>query len=630
MAGKAGLSVLKLKKLWDEVRNVPQTIADLMMQIECLDPAIWDAETHFAENELCPLLWDPTAARKSTQCCRIALQKLSDLVGDLSMHIDSARRVKRKLSCLKVVLKKDELRTLEKRLETAVRMLQSAQNGYMITLLKLQPDIIVAKAVAQLTPSQNPMSVTILPHSDEPEVTQKDYSTIGTFGTQRRSALLRNKSSTSKSWIVRLQAPAWLLDARKAWEICAQRSFGGWNINLRIYTMRPGSTLVFKAALEGDVGTLQKMFDIGEASPFDTDEHGFTLAHYSVAFTAMDTLQLLADMGISLNEPSHNGMPVLSLIGYTHRVKLLDHEKYPQFMSILDHGGYLQKKDLTSSSDDCECPLTGHWDLFQKLQPLCCPNHRQTSTGSRITRLWNLRVPDVRVIKSIIGPRWAKEAGLICNLFDQSGNSENPLIHIMARLIGDHIFCRMHSAVTSRLGGCSEFAAEVIRNTSNIHVRRVIHIRLNVFQDSYVPIGWSSPLVRLVFQLLFWNRPIRRPRVERLTRSGLLQWLGIVKDAGVDLSPYGRKENEILLNDGIARNMCCWHTSEHTLRGSSTYYPGWETVNYQLRWYLYGFRTGSEPEDWEILWNEPTDDFLEDFWALVEDRSLDIPGSWVE
>lgn len=132
VAGKAGGAVLKLKRLWDEINNVPDTIADLMMQIECLDPAIWEAETHFAQSTLPPLLWNDAAARRSAQCCRTALQRLTDLVDDLSVQVNTAKRGKRKMAYLRVALKTDELRKLEKRLETAVRMLQSAQNGYIM------------------------------------------------------------------------------------------------------------------------------------------------------------------------------------------------------------------------------------------------------------------------------------------------------------------------------------------------------------------------------------------------------------------------------------------------------------------------------------------------------------------
>lgn len=128
--GKAGGTILKLKQLSGEVNDVPETIEYLMGQIECLDPTIWEAKPHFAHNELPPLRWNSTAARRSAECCRNALQKLSGLVDDLSGQINSTKRFNRKLAFVKVVLKRDDLRRLERRLETAMRVLQSAQMAY--------------------------------------------------------------------------------------------------------------------------------------------------------------------------------------------------------------------------------------------------------------------------------------------------------------------------------------------------------------------------------------------------------------------------------------------------------------------------------------------------------------------
>ncbi|KAK8025283.1 hypothetical protein PG990_003106 [Apiospora arundinis] len=240
-------AVFKLKRLWDEIKNVPKTIADLMMQIECLDPAIWEAETHFANTGLPPELWDDAAARKSANCCRIALQKLTDLVSDLAVQVNSARRMNSKLAYLKVLLKKDDLRVLEKRLETAVRMLQSAQNGYMITLLKLQPDIIVAKAFQQSR----------------------------LFRQEMTNASLQHEATTRK-------------------------------FNLRVYNVRSKFSSVFTAAQNGYVEKLQGLFDNGKTSPFDQDTLGRTLAHCGAMGTSVDTLKLLVDMGISISDPDHN------------------------------------------------------------------------------------------------------------------------------------------------------------------------------------------------------------------------------------------------------------------------------------------------------------------------------------
>ncbi|KAK8005863.1 hypothetical protein PG991_012160 [Apiospora marii] len=307
VAGKAGGAVLKLKKLWEEINNVPETIADLMMQIECLDPAIWEAETHF-QSALPPLLWNDTAARKSAQCCRTALQKLTDLVDDLSIQINSTRRTSRKLAYLKVMLKKDELRSLEKRLETAVRMLQSAQNGYMITLLKLQPDIIVAKAFAQSQSSPPATSLMASPQENQPVAKMdsgRDHAAEDVITSYQCKSL--DSSRPSKGWATSFQVPQWLLGKRQAWELCAERSYSGWKFNFRVSCLRSRHSSVFTAAQRGDVRTLRRLFDSGLASPFDRTVEGATIAHYGVMGASVETLKLVIDMGLSIDESDGQG-----------------------------------------------------------------------------------------------------------------------------------------------------------------------------------------------------------------------------------------------------------------------------------------------------------------------------------
>jgi hypothetical protein len=184
VAGTAGTAVLKLKKLWDEVQDVPEAIQDLMEQIDCLDPALWEAERHLAQNDLPPMLWSDEAAVRSAAYCRKALTKLTELVDDLAVLMratpDRNRRrdrVARRVACVKVVLRKDELAKLERRLETALRILLASRQGYILyiyhhlklhlpvgayvrhvltqicdhgTLLKLHPDIIVDKLITQM------------------------------------------------------------------------------------------------------------------------------------------------------------------------------------------------------------------------------------------------------------------------------------------------------------------------------------------------------------------------------------------------------------------------------------------------------------------------------------------------
>ena len=132
VATTLGSAVARLKALWQEVRDVSERIADLMEQIDCLDPALWEAERFLSENEMPAELWTDISARRSTEYCRKALEKLTTLADDLSARINSSKSLTRKIGRFRAVLKKDTLNMLESRLESAVRLLQLAQQGYIM------------------------------------------------------------------------------------------------------------------------------------------------------------------------------------------------------------------------------------------------------------------------------------------------------------------------------------------------------------------------------------------------------------------------------------------------------------------------------------------------------------------
>jgi|SRR3569833_52391 len=133
VAVRAGSTVSKLRSLWDQVKDVPDTIRDLMTEIEILDPVVSDMEREFLDGALglSPLLFNDTGARLSAGYCQAAVQDLRLLIADLAADIEDSRRRKRVAAKLKVVLKKETLERMQKRLERAVRLLNSAQLNYL-------------------------------------------------------------------------------------------------------------------------------------------------------------------------------------------------------------------------------------------------------------------------------------------------------------------------------------------------------------------------------------------------------------------------------------------------------------------------------------------------------------------
>jgi len=107
--------VAKLRSLWSQVRNVPETICDLMKEMEILDPIVSEIEYEFGDGvaRLSPLLFDDTAARLSEGYYREALRGLQELVKELEDQIESSQRSKRGMAKLKVVLKKEAVMRLQ-------------------------------------------------------------------------------------------------------------------------------------------------------------------------------------------------------------------------------------------------------------------------------------------------------------------------------------------------------------------------------------------------------------------------------------------------------------------------------------------------------------------------------------
>ncbi|OTB05169.1 hypothetical protein M426DRAFT_144477 [Hypoxylon sp. CI-4A] len=129
---QVGGTLFKLKKLWDEVKDVPDYITDLMEQIDCLNPVLWEVENGFNQPDLPSILWDKLASGPTTTYCHKAHHHLAEIVGELGYQISSAKKGRRTIAAIKVLLKKDSLRRLEKRLESAVRMLTLAQQSYLV------------------------------------------------------------------------------------------------------------------------------------------------------------------------------------------------------------------------------------------------------------------------------------------------------------------------------------------------------------------------------------------------------------------------------------------------------------------------------------------------------------------
>jgi hypothetical protein len=73
------------------------------------------------------------------------------------------------------------------------------------------------------------------------------------------------------------RTPTWLTS--RVWEIRVREACSGWLLGLSSYHICSEDAPVFEYTLNGDLKNLQRLFDEGEASPFDRRPGGQTLLH---------------------------------------------------------------------------------------------------------------------------------------------------------------------------------------------------------------------------------------------------------------------------------------------------------------------------------------------------------------
>lgn len=132
VAARVGSGVFKLKRIWDEVKEVPQSIIALIDEIDMLNPLIseLEADTNLALQS--SVTYGDPSARRCVNFCRRALDEMTAITDELTTQVNSTRRARRGLAKVKIVLKKDVSVSYENRLRRVVSMLGLAQQYYLM------------------------------------------------------------------------------------------------------------------------------------------------------------------------------------------------------------------------------------------------------------------------------------------------------------------------------------------------------------------------------------------------------------------------------------------------------------------------------------------------------------------
>lgn len=106
-----------------------------------------------------------------------------------------------------------------------------------------------------------------------------------------------------------------------------------------------------------------------------------------------------------------------------------------------------------------------------------------------------------------------------------------------------------------------------------------------------------------------WHSGKRNSPVRHIQKR-VFSWLKMLRECNVDLLSYGQREHEIIFGGARKRHeIRVWN------KGS---------------WMWTGFAWGPNPEDWTIHLDRVVERFVGDFWHMVDNPYLHVPGAWVD
>jgi hypothetical protein len=125
LIGSITSSIIKLKEHWDQVKDAPGEIQSLLLEIDSLNLILSHIEQDRHQAGL-PDISQNTCFEQSLSLCKQGTEELSVLVSELAVKIDGKKGWRRKAGASKVVLKREEVKKVKRRMKNAIRLLSLA------------------------------------------------------------------------------------------------------------------------------------------------------------------------------------------------------------------------------------------------------------------------------------------------------------------------------------------------------------------------------------------------------------------------------------------------------------------------------------------------------------------------
>ncbi|KAL3478282.1 hypothetical protein BJX99DRAFT_256607 [Aspergillus californicus] len=573
-------SIDKLKALRKFVKNVPHVLQDLIEEIEIVQGVL---------RTLTPDMFNFMNVSATERRLRTFQLDLDVLIAEVQKYQFSTGR---RIGAFKLALKKEELRSQRDNLNNIKGTLSLLQQAYCIASIQ--------EMSARLQ----------IQDSSTKKIAASDTGSSEEGGLQLARRQMRNRtrhsnshSTTLRQWEYRFRTPLIVID--KIWTIRATRLFSNWTFNIRTNNVVPYGAPIIRACLHGDIAEVQSLFDSGLASPFDCDPRGHSVLQIAAHRGKIEMSQFLLNNGADANYRSPDGRGILSLFnpgqvlwdGCAVNIPLLIN-LYQSLIDAIKDDGDLFDYFLPGHLKTWTMGFDGPPEALKLMIEHTYVDYKGLPFSIRFSNALSLRSSLGLSPASLQIAMGGDIEPHVYRMQDIDGRS---LLHIIAQgMAVDYA-----SGIGVRSNEWRQLISDAIAANADLN---------QLYQDD----GWGyTPLVSFVEYYLL------RLSTQRFLRHNITPiirlWVTELKLAGVNLEAYGAIELALYHAEKIDYYFAAIE--------STSFYLDENIVAYFA---LLGLAYGPEPEDWHAWVMTEENEWVGEFWAMVEKEEVVMPGTWVD
>ncbi|KAL6402037.1 Ankyrin repeat-containing protein [Ilyonectria robusta] len=620
LASQLVSSIAKLKSLVDDIKNVPPMIAHLVQKLEIFVPLIEEVEMIQADF---PVGTSGNATlQRCIQYCRTSSQTIAGIVTSLSQQIDSKKGIRRFPASLKITLSEKTLTRLEGELDKTMHLLLLAQQLYTIAVCKHNQELLASihastgtrkpdnpadgpghQTESDARKAQRDLPSNSIKNSQKPIHEVKLHGVPRNWRSQLAGLTVRVQWATG-TYHAQLVYPRWV--ASCAWDLQLAWASSGWRMAIRSHSVRPRDSQPFVYIGDGNLDGLLGCFKRGEASPFDQDLYGVSLAHYAALNQQVEICFRLFEMGVDINERTPSQRTVLRYLNSLDSFTTPSPRHIDLVRFLLSRGG---EYDLYEGEPP-EQQLGAHYqstaEVFSLLQSHLFPQYYDDSLQTRLLCATQIALTPCRT-ELEFRVSLQRHGEISGRDVVKSMDFHLPILNLA--LLGLSIRLQSPEAALDVPNWQTLVASTLAQSRAALEV-----LPLSSLDTSHVTTTCTGQLERATPILCIVMGTLQAVGCledcwELMVSNSVQLWADTLRGAGMDIEQYSRVEEAYFKSESR-------HNWFHLGKGRGR----------KRLARLEHLSLGSEPESWDLTWNKS----LKIDSGQGDIFSGSMPGAWVE